>query len=354
MAHISLKEVSHAYNANTDSETRVLENINLEIPHGSAHALLGASGTGKTTLLKIISGLLNPSDGDILVDGKQVNKASPRERNIAQVFQFPVLYEHLAVFDNLAFPLRNRKVSRADISTRVKRIAKLLEIDALLDRKALGLSIFDKQKVSLGRALVREDVSAILLDEPLTAVEPSAKWRLRQKLKQLQKDLSLTMIYVTHDQLEAMTFADHISVMHEGRIIQTASPRELVDRPQHQHVGYFIGMPGMNFIPASSATFLAPPEGATQTGFRPDQAIVKTEKSAISLEVMVLDKQALSTKRGESWGLLTCKYQGVEIRTRQRLNIEVGSSAWLHVDQAHFFKNGWRIESRSMVQDKNA
>ena len=344
MATINLRKLSHAYNANTESETRVLENINLEIPHGSAHALLGASGTGKTTLLKIISGLLAPSEGDILVDGKKVNHSSPRERNIAQVFQFPVLYEHLSVFDNLAFPLRNRKVSGPEITVRVNRTAELLEIEALLTRKAMGLSIFDKQKVSLGRALVREDVSAILLDEPLTAVEPSAKWRLRQKLKQLQQELSLTMIYVTHDQLEAMTFADQISVMHEGRIIQTASPRELVDKPEHEHVGYFIGMPGMNFIPTDKSASLSPPKGATKTGFRPDQATVKTMQTPNGLEVVVVDKQALSTKLGESWGLLTCTFQGMEIRTRQRLNIDVGVTAWLHVDQAHFFQNGWRME----------
>lgn len=354
MAHISLKKVSHAYNANTVSESLVLQNIDLEIPHGSAHALLGASGTGKTTLLKVISGLLAPSKGDILVDGIKVNQATPRERNIAQVFQFPVLYEHLNVFDNLAFPLRNRKVSRPDISIRVKRIAELLEIGALLRQKAEGLSIFDKQKVSLGRALVREDVSAILLDEPLTAVEPSAKWRLRQKLKQLQQELSLTMIYVTHDQLEAMTFADQISVMHEGRIIQTASPRELVDKPKHEHVGYFIGMPGMNFIPADKCVKLSPPAGATQTGFRPDHAVVQIEQTPNSLEVIVVDKQALSTKLGESWGLLTCKYQGMEIRTRQRLNLDIGITAWLQVDHAHFFQNGWRMDIQSNSQDKNA
>ncbi len=354
MAHVSLNNISHAYNANTDSETQVLTDISLDIPHGSAHALLGASGTGKTTLLKIISGLLIPTEGDLLVDGRRVNTDSPRERNIAQVFQFPVLYEHISVFENLAFPLRNRKVPLTEIHTRVKQTAELLEIDNLLSGKTTGLSIFDKQKVSLGRALVRNDVSAILLDEPLTAVEPSAKWRLRQKLKELQQELSLTMIYVTHDQLEAMTFAEQISVMHEGRIIQTASPRELVEKPQHEHVGFFIGMPGMNFLPTDSTACLSPPKGATKAGFRPDQAFVSTKQGHNSLQVAVIDQQALSTHLGESWGLLTCKYQDIEIRTRQHLNLNVGSTAWLHIDNPHFFRNGWRMTGQAEVTQGNA
>jgi glycerol transport system ATP-binding protein len=354
MAHVILKNISHAYNANTVSETQVLKDINLDIPHGSAHALLGASGTGKTTLLKIISGLLVPTRGDLMVDGQQVNNDSPRERNIAQVFQFPVLYEHLSVYDNLAFPLRNRRVPLPEIRARIKKTAALLEIDNLLSGKTTGLSIFNKQKVSLGRALVRNDVSAILLDEPLTAVEPSAKWRLRQKLKELQQELCLTMIYVTHDQLEAMTFAEQISVMHEGRIIQTASPRELVEKPQHEHVGYFIGMPGMNFLPAGSASRISPPEGATNAGFRPDQAFVSTRQDDKSLQVTVIDQQALSTHLGESWGLLTCKYQDIEIRTRQHLNINVGSSAWLHIEKPHFFRNGWRMDEPKQMAQTNA
>ena len=162
------------------------------------------------------------------------------------------------------------------------------------------------------------------------------------------------MIYVTHDQLEAMTFAEQISVMHEGRIIQTASPRELVEKPEHEHVGYFIGMPGMNFLPADISSRLSPPEGTTKVGFRPDQASVSMEQDNNSLQVIVIDQQALSTHLGESWGLLTCIYQDIEIRTRQRLNINVGSSAWLHIDKLHFFRNGWRMDEPVQVTQTNA
>ena len=173
---------------------------------GGAYALLGPSGCGKTTMLNIMSGLLVPSHGSVKFDGQDMTRATPQERNIAQVFQFPVIYDTMTVAQNLAFPLKNRKVPAEQIKARVGQIAEMLEMSHQLDMRAAGLSADQKQKISLGRGLVRPDVSAVLFDEPLTVIDPHLKWQLRRKLKQIHHELKLTLIYVTHDQVEALTF----------------------------------------------------------------------------------------------------------------------------------------------------
>lgn len=246
MTTIELKNIAHAY---TPGQYAV-ENINLTWTSGVSSALLGPSGCGKTTLLKIISGLLKPSEGQVLLDGEVVNDKSPKERNIAQVFQFPVVYETLNVFDNLAFPLRNRKIPENQVRNRVHGIAELLGLTPMLKQSAVQLGAAEKQLISLGRGVVREDMAAVLLDEPLTVIDPHQKWHIRRKLKQLQQQLDLTMIYVTHDQHEALTFADQVTVMNVGHALQTGSPQELHDQPQAPFVGYFIGSPGMNLFDA--------------------------------------------------------------------------------------------------------
>ena len=182
--------------------------------------------------------------------GKRVNELKPEERNIAQVFQFPVVYDTMTVFDNLAFPLRNIGVPEYKVKSKVYEVAEILELSDQLKRKAKGLSADQKQKVSMGRGLVRDDVSAILFDEPLTVIDPQLKWKLRRKLKQIHEQFNITMVYVTHDQLEASTFADKIAVMYNGKIVQFGTPRELFEKPAHTFVGYFIGSPGMNFFEA--------------------------------------------------------------------------------------------------------
>jgi glycerol transport system ATP-binding protein len=217
---------------------------------GGAYALLGPSGCGKTTLLNLISGIVTPSRGQILFDGVDITPLSTQKRNIAQVFQFPVIYDTMTVGQNLAFPLKNRGVPQAEIDARVAEIARLLDLTPHLNRKATRLTPDAKQKISLGRGLVRSDVAAILFDEPLTVIDPELKWQLRSKLKALHRALDLTMIYVTHDQTEALTFADTVVVMHDGRVVQSGTPAELFDRPAHTFVGYFIGSPGMNIVPA--------------------------------------------------------------------------------------------------------
>ncbi|MGM0615868.1 MAG: ABC transporter ATP-binding protein [Pseudomonadota bacterium] len=249
MSEIVLKTLAHTYSANPQSpEDYAIRKMEHVWHQGGAYALLGPSGCGKSTLLNIISGLLEPSEGDVLFDGQRVNELPPEERNIAQVFQFPVIYDTMTVFDNLAFPLRNINIPDHRITPKVEEVADILELTPLLKRKAKGLTADEKQKVSMGRGLVRDDVSAILFDEPLTVIDPQLKWKLRRKLKEIHQRFNITMIYVTHDQLEASTFADKIAVMYEGQVVQFGTPQELFEVPAHTFVGYFIGSPGMNFM----------------------------------------------------------------------------------------------------------
>ena len=251
MARITLQDLAHSYSPHPRSEDDyALKKLDLVWQDGGAYALLGASGCGKTTLLNIISGLVRPSQGRILFGDRDVTDAPTTERNIAQVFQFPVVYDTMTVRENLAFPLRNRGRDAAYIAVRVARIARMIGMEEMLARKAQGLTADAKQKISLGRGMVREDVNAILFDEPLTVIDPHMKWELRSQLKQLHRQFSHTMIYVTHDQTEALTFADKVVVMHDGRVVQIGTPEELFERPAHSFVGYFIGSPGMNFLDA--------------------------------------------------------------------------------------------------------
>jgi len=252
MARIELNEIKHSYLPDPKGdEDFALKRIHTVWEDGGAYALLGPSGCGKTTMLNIISGLLQPSHGSISYGDTDVTAMQPEERNIAQVFQFPVLYDTMTVYENLAFPLVNRGVPKADIDKRVREIAEALDLIPDLNKRAAGLSADAKQKISLGRGLVRSDVAAILFDEPLTVIDPHLKWELRRKLKEIHQEFKLTMIYVTHDQVEAMTFADKIVVMYEGEIVQMGTPEELFENPEHTFVGYFIGSPGMNFMECS-------------------------------------------------------------------------------------------------------
>ena len=250
MAQIELVNLAHTYGAPARPSDYALKPMTTTWRQGGAYALLGPSGCGKTTLLNIISGLVTPSHGKVLFDGVDVTNLPTERRNIAQVFQFPVVYDTMTVFDNLAFPLRNRGLDRRAVEARVHEIAGLLDLTPDLSRRARGLGADAKQKISLGRGLVRPDVAAVLFDEPLTVIDPALKWELRSKLKALHRALDVTMIYVTHDQTEALTFADTVVVMHDGGIVQSGRPDELYDRPRHTFVGHFIGSPGMNFMPA--------------------------------------------------------------------------------------------------------
>jgi glycerol transport system ATP-binding protein len=293
MARITLDGIGHAYGPVRQESDYALKPIHHVWEQGQAYALLGPSGCGKTTLLNIISGLVIPSEGRLLFDDLDVTKLSTERRNIAQVFQFPVIYDTMTVAENLAFPLKNRGMEKRLIAARVAEIADLLGLTSVLNSRARNLTADAKQKISMGRGLVRSDVSAILFDEPLTFVDPGVKWELRSKLKMVHHALDLLMIYVTHDQVEALTFADKVVVMNEGRVLQIGTPAELFERPAHTFVGYFIGSPGMNILPAEVSGAEAQAEGArfalgadygqsapsgrTKLGFRPDHAEIRRD-----------------------------------------------------------------------------
>lgn len=249
MAKITLSNLAHSYKENpTKPEDYALRKINHEWEDGAAYALLGPSGCGKSTLLNIISGILTPSEGKILFNENDVTNETTANRNIAQVFQFPVIYDTMTIRENLEFPLKNRGENKDYIDRRVSEIAKAIQVEDVLDKKARGLTADAKQKISLGRGMVREDVNAILFDEPLTVIDPHMKWELRTQIKKLHKELEHTMIFVTHDQTEALTFADKVVVMNFGSVLQIGTPEELFLKPAHTFVGYFIGSPGMNFF----------------------------------------------------------------------------------------------------------
>lgn len=252
MAKITLNALAHYYTESKPApEDYPLKPLSLTWEDGGAYALLGPSGCGKTTLLNIISGLIQPREGEVFFDETCVNTLSTQARNIAQVFQFPVIYDTMTIGENLAFPLRNQGMNRTDAEARAKGIAAMLGLTDQLSQKAADLSADTKQIVSLGRGLVRQNVNAILFDEPLTVIDPAKKWQLRAKLKELHREFGYTMLYVTHDQTEALTFADKVVVMQDGNVLQVDTPDQLYARPSHTFVGYFIGSPGMNLLPAT-------------------------------------------------------------------------------------------------------
>ncbi|WP_371224091.1 ABC transporter ATP-binding protein [Roseovarius sp. 2305UL8-3] len=290
MAEIKLSHLKHSYFPSPVSpDDYALKEIDVTWRDGGAYALLGPSGCGKSTLLNIISGLLTPSEGQVLFDGKDVTGLPPDKRNIAQVFQFPVIYDTMTVRENLAFPLKNRGFAAEVINRRVAEIAEMLDVSEMLETRASHLSPDNKQKISMGRGLVRDDVNVVMFDEPLTVIDPHLKWKLRSKLKELHQRVKATMIYVTHDQTEALTFADEVVVMQEGEVVQIGTPIELFERPQHTFVGHFIGSPGMNVLPCelqgNRALFQGHNvdlEGPVQTGHGALALGIRPEHIAIS------------------------------------------------------------------------
>ena len=248
MSKIDLKGISHSYNPNDVNPTYALNPFSMTWENGKRYAILGPSGCGKTTMLNIVSGLVRPSSGNILFDDKDVTDLKTESRNIAQVFQFPVIYNTMSVYDNLAFPLKCRDFSKDKIDERVNSVADTLNLKSFLRFPARKLTADQKQLISLGRGLVREDVAAVLMDEPLTVIDPDLKFKLRRKLKEINEEFKTTLVYVTHDQNEAMTFADNIIVMSEGEVVQAGTPKELFERPNTTFVGYFIGSPAMNLF----------------------------------------------------------------------------------------------------------
>ncbi|RFA98101.1 ABC transporter ATP-binding protein [Pyrobaculum aerophilum] len=233
-----------------------VDNVSLSIEKGEFVVFLGPSGCGKTTTLRMIAGLEIPTSGRIYIDGRDVTYLEPGERDVAMVFQDYAIYPHMTVFENIAFPLeiqrRKLRLTKRDIEEKVLQVAKMLQIDHLLDRKASQLSGGQQQRVALARALVREP-KVWLMDEPLSNLDALIRLQVRAELKRLQKDLGITTIYVTHDQVEALTLADRIAVMNAGRVVQFGTPKEIYDAPTHVFVGTFVGNPPMNILKCKPA-----------------------------------------------------------------------------------------------------
>ncbi len=353
MARIEL-DLAHAYKPNPqqDSDYALLP-LKMTFEDGGAYALLGPSGCGKTTLLNIMSGLVMPSQGGVKFDGRDVTRDSPQARNIAQVFQFPVIYDTMTVAENLAFPLRNRKLPQAQITKRVGEVAEMLEMSGQLNQRAANLSADAKQKISLGRGLVRPDVSAVLFDEPLTVIDPHLKWQLRRKLKQIHHELKLTLIYVTHDQVEALTFAEQVVVMTRGRAVQMGSAADLFERPSHTFVGHFIGSPGMNFLPGQADALgfhvgdallkLLPgqvlPVGDIKLGIRPEYLSLAEAHTPGALPAVVAQVQDVGTHI-----MLTATVAGYLLKARLSADAAkqaIGDVVWLTLMGEHtcFYKN---------------
>ncbi len=245
MAEIVIKNVAKSFGA-----FQALSSIDLTVADQEFMVLLGASGCGKTTLLRIVAGLETPSQGEVWIGGRRVDKLAPRERGIAMVFQNYAVFPHLTVFENIAFGLRMKKLPRQEIESRVNRTAELMHIEQLLKRYSGQLSGGQRQRVAVARALAMEP-DVILMDEPLSNLDALLRLEMRAELKGVLAASRTTTIYVTHDQVEAMSLADRISVMNEGRIVQAASPVEVYRNPAARFVGGFIGNPPMNFIPAA-------------------------------------------------------------------------------------------------------
>jgi multiple sugar transport system ATP-binding protein len=224
-----------------------LDNFSLEVDPGEFMVLLGPSGCGKTTAVRCIAGLSDPSSGSIHIGDQLVNGLPPRDRDIAMVFQNYALYPHMSVYDNIAFPLKMRKESKSNIQEKVEKISKLLEISQLIDRKPKELSGGQMQRVALGRALVREP-KVFLMDEPLSNLDAKMRAYMRTEIKKLQRKVGITTIYITHDQIEAMSMADRIAIMDHGLIQQVGTPQEVYSKPSNTFVAGFIGSPPMNFL----------------------------------------------------------------------------------------------------------
>ncbi len=280
MAEVTLQGVSKAFGSDI-----AVNDMSLTVPDGAFVVLLGPTGAGKTTTLRLISGLEAPDAGNISIDGRNVVDETPAQRNVAMVFQQYSLYPHLTVRDNLAFPLRSPilNMPAAEISRKVNEVADVLQIAHKLDNKSTELSGGEMQRVSIGRALVR-DPDIYLMDEPLSSLDAKLRADLRVELKRIQADLGATLLYVTHDQVEAMTMATHVGVLNDGHLVQFGPPREIYENPISEYVATRLGLPRINVLPAD--LFGKPPQRAKTIGLRPEH-IEQVSSKGTSTEATV-------------------------------------------------------------------
>ncbi|WP_420334593.1 ABC transporter ATP-binding protein [Roseibium sp.] len=264
-----MSEVRLSNLSKTFGDTVAVSDVSMTIPNGAFVTLLGPTGAGKTTILRLISGLEEPDSGDVSIGGRSVMGDTPAQRNVAMVFQQYSLYPHMSVRENLAFPLRSPllKTPAEEVERKVTEVAEVLRISHKLNNKATALSGGEMQRVSIGRALVR-DPTIYLMDEPLSSLDAKLRSDLRIELKRIQESLGATLLYVTHDQIEAMTMSTHIGVLDQGKLVQFGTPREIYENPVNLYVAGRLGQPRINVLPADM--FAGAPAGATQIGLRPE------------------------------------------------------------------------------------
>jgi multiple sugar transport system ATP-binding protein len=295
VAHLELSGVVKRFD-----DTTILHGIDLRIKDGEFVVFVGPSGCGKSTLLRVISGLESPTSGDILIDGTNVNAVSAAHRGCAMVFQSYALYPHMTVYDNMAFGLENLGEDKAQIAAKVQSAAAQLRLQDLLARKPTQLSGGQRQRVAIGRAIVRQP-KLFLFDEPLSNLDAELRVSMRSELRELHARLQATMVYVTHDQVEAMTLADRIVVLRAGKVEQVGAPLELYNRPANVFVAGFIGSPRMNFFPAellrqsaAPALLAVLPEGAHTVGLRPEHVELH-EAGAVAYQVQQVEQMGSSS-----------------------------------------------------------
>jgi multiple sugar transport system ATP-binding protein len=351
MASVTIQAVKKNF-----GEVPVLHGVDIDIRDGSFTVLVGPSGCGKSTLLRMIAGLEEINSGEIRIGERRVNDLPPKERDIAMVFQNYALYPHMTVRDNMAFALALAKTDKAAIARKVGRAAEILALTPLLDRFPRQLSGGQRQRVAMGRAIVR-DPQVFLFDEPLSNLDAKLRVAMRSEIKELHQRLKTTSIYVTHDQIEAMTMGDKIVVMRDGRIEQTGSPLELYDSPVNQFVAGFIGSPAMNFLPgtlrlaggaawvelADGARLDAPARAAGSDGqpviygTRPEHLSLVADGHGIPARVVVMEPTGMDT-------FVACRHQGTEVSAvfRERHDFAPGTTIHLQPDlqRAHLFDAG--------------
>ncbi len=348
MSKISLKDVRKTYGGSIE----VIKGVSLDIDDGELVVLVGPSGCGKSTLLRMIAGLEAITSGEITIGDRVVNRLEPSERDIAMVFQNYALYPHMTVRQNLAYGLKNRNVPKAEIDQRIQSAARSLEIDPYLDRKPRQLSGGQRQRVAMGRAIVREP-SAFLFDEPLSNLDAKLRVQMRVEIKRLQRSLATTSVYVTHDQMEAMTLADKLVVLNGGRIEQMGSPIDLYEKPATTFVASFIGSPSMNLIKAGAESGITIPpniktSGSAMTiGIRPEDLHLADEDQAGSFGAKVR-VQAVELVGAESYVYGTlADGQTIVFRVAGRSNIALDRECHVRADpdKLHLFSaDGKRLD----------
>ena len=282
MPEIVLEKLSKSFGA-----TQAIDDVSINVADGEFLVLLGPTGAGKTTLLRLLAGLERPDQGRIMIGGADVTSTQPAQRNVAFVFQQYSLYPHYTVFENLAFPLRSplHRLPEPEIAERVESVAQLLGIRDKLQNRATRLSGGEMQRVAIGRALVRRP-AVYLMDEPLSSLDAKLRADLRVEIKRIQVDLGATIIYVTHDQMEAMTLADRIGVLSEGRLVQVATPREIYSEPADSYVACRLGSPRINLLPAALFPDMQVPSGTATIGVRPEDVLLNGRGPAGQVSVV--------------------------------------------------------------------